>query len=33
MIDPAKLILFATVTGTVSLVPGPQMVFVLTQSA
>jgi threonine/homoserine/homoserine lactone efflux protein len=33
MIDPAKLLLFATVTGTVSLVPGPQMVFVLTQSA
>ncbi|KHL25954.1 hypothetical protein PK98_05125 [Croceibacterium mercuriale] len=33
MIDPAKLLLFTTVTGTVSLVPGPQMVFVLTQSA
>lgn len=33
MIDPAKLLLFTTVTGAVSLVPGPQMMFVLTQSA
>ena len=33
MIDPAKLMLFTAVTGTVSLVPGPQMMFVLTQSA
>lgn len=33
MIDPGKLVLFATVTGMVSLVPGPQMMFVLTQSA
>ncbi|WP_347303996.1 LysE family translocator [Croceibacterium sp. TMG7-5b_MA50] len=31
--DPAKLLLFTTVTASVSIVPGPQMVFVLTQSA
>jgi len=33
MIDPAKLVAFALVTGLVSLVPGPQMVFVMTQAA
>src|SRR5688500_11488609 len=33
MIDPAKLAAFATVTALVSLVPGPQMVFVMTQAA
>lgn len=33
MIDPAKLATFATVTALVSLVPGPQMVFVMTQAA
>src|SRR5688572_17819943 len=33
MIDPAKLAAFAVVTGLVSLVPGPQMVFVMTQAA
>jgi len=33
MIDPAKLAAFALVTGFVSLVPGPQMVFVMTQAA
>jgi threonine/homoserine/homoserine lactone efflux protein len=33
MIDPAKLAAFAAVTGLVSLMPGPQMVFVLTQAA
>lgn len=33
MIDPAKLAAFALVTGLVSLVPGPQMVFVMTQAA
>lgn len=33
MIDPAKLAAFALVTGLVSLMPGPQMVFVLTQAA
>jgi homoserine/homoserine lactone efflux protein len=31
--DTAKLLLFTTVTASVSIVPGPQMVFVLTQSA
>lgn len=33
MIDLAKLATFATVTALVSLVPGPQMVFVMTQAA
>lgn len=33
MIDPAKLTAFAFVTGLVSLTPGPQMVFVMTQAA
>ena len=33
MIDPAKLAAFALVTALVSLVPGPQMVFVMTQAA
>lgn len=33
MIDPAKLAAFAVVTGMVSLMPGPQMVFVMTQAA
>ena len=33
MIDPAKLAAFAVVTGLVSLVPGQQMVFVMTQAA
>jgi threonine/homoserine/homoserine lactone efflux protein len=33
MIDPAKLAAFAIVTGLVSLMPGPQMVFVMTQAA
>ena len=33
MIDPAKLATFAAVTALVSLVPGPQMVFVMTQAA
>jgi threonine/homoserine/homoserine lactone efflux protein len=33
MIDPAKLAAFAVVTGLVSLTPGPQMVFVMTQAA
>lgn len=33
MIDPAKLAAFAFVTALVSLVPGPQMVFVMTQAA
>ncbi len=33
MIDPAKLAAFAAVTGLVSLTPGPQMVFVMTQAA
>lgn len=33
MIDPAKLAAFAFVTGLVSLMPGPQMVFVMTQAA
>lgn len=33
MIDPAKLAAFAVVTGLVSLMPGPQMVFVITQAA
>ena len=33
MIDPALLAAFAAVTGLVSLVPGPQMLFVLTQTA
>jgi len=33
VIDPAKLTAFAFVTGLVSLTPGPQMVFVMTQAA
>jgi threonine/homoserine/homoserine lactone efflux protein len=33
MIDPSKLAAFAFVTGLVSLTPGPQMVFVMTQAA
>lgn len=33
MIDPEKLAAFAVVTGTTSLVPGPSMLFVLSQSA
>src|SRR6188768_3525218 len=33
MIDPAKLAAFAFVTGLVSLMPGPQMIFVMTQAA
>ena len=33
MIDPARLAAFALVTGLVSLIPGPQMVFVMTQAA
>ena len=33
MIDPAKLAAFAFITGLVSLMPGPQMVFVMTQAA
>lgn len=33
MVDPAKLAAFALVTGLVSLMPGPQMVFVMTQAA
>jgi threonine/homoserine/homoserine lactone efflux protein len=33
MIDPAKLAAFAIVTGLVSLMPGPQMVFLMTQAA
>ena len=33
MIDPAKLATFATVTALVSFVPGPQMIFVMTQAA
>ena len=33
MIDPAKLAAFAVITGLVSLMPGPQMVFVMTQAA
>ena len=33
MIDPAKLAAFAAITGLVSLTPGPQMVFVMTQAA
>jgi threonine/homoserine/homoserine lactone efflux protein len=33
MIDPAKLAAFALVTGLISLVPGPQMVFVMNQAA
>jgi homoserine/homoserine lactone efflux protein len=33
MIDPAKLAAFAAVTGLTTLTPGPQMLFVLTQSA
>jgi len=33
MIDPAKLAAFTLVTGLVSLMPGPQMVFVMTQAA
>jgi homoserine/homoserine lactone efflux protein len=33
MIDPAKLAAFAAITGLVSLMPGPQMVFVMTQAA
>ncbi|WP_423142687.1 LysE family translocator [Parablastomonas sp. CN1-191] len=33
MIDPARLLAFAGITATTSAVPGPSMVFVLTQSA
>lgn len=33
MIDPARLAAFTLVTATTSLVPGPQMIFVLTQAA
>jgi len=33
MIDPARLAAFTLVTATTSLVPGPQMVFVMTQAA
>ena len=33
MLDPARLAAFALVTVTTSLVPGPQMIFVLTQTA
>jgi len=33
MIDPARLAAFVLVTGTTSLVPGPQMLFVMTQAA
>ncbi len=33
MIDPAKLAAFAAVTGLVSMVPGPQVIFVLSQAA
>lgn len=33
MLDPARLAAFALVTITTSLVPGPQMIFVLTQTA
>lgn len=33
MIDPARLATFAVVTALVSLTPGPQMVFVMTQAA
>lgn len=33
MIDPARLAAFAIVSGTTSLVPGPSMLFVLSQSA
>lgn len=33
MIDPARLAAFALVTGLTSLTPGPQMMFVLAQSA
>lgn len=33
MIDPARLAAFTLVTATTSLVPGPQMLFVLTQAA
>jgi threonine/homoserine/homoserine lactone efflux protein len=33
MLDPARLAAFTLVTATASLVPGPQMVFVLTQAA
>ncbi|HYD25526.1 MAG TPA: LysE family transporter [Croceibacterium sp.] len=33
MIEPAKLATFAVVTGLVSLLPGPQMVLVMTQAA
>src|SRR3954469_9259861 len=32
MIDPAKLAAFVVVTGTTSLIPGPSMLFVLSQS-
>lgn len=33
MLDPARLAAFTLVTGVTSLVPGPQMLFVLTQTA
>lgn len=33
MIDPAKLTAFAAITGLVSMVPGPQVIFVLSQAA
>lgn len=33
MIDPAKLVAFVVVSSFVSLTPGPQMVFVMTQAA
>jgi threonine/homoserine/homoserine lactone efflux protein len=33
MLDPARLAAFTLVTATTSLVPGPQMLFVLTQAA
>lgn len=33
MLDPARLAAFVLVTGATSLIPGPQMLFVLTQTA
>jgi threonine/homoserine/homoserine lactone efflux protein len=33
MLDPARLAIFTLVTATTSLVPGPQMLFVMTQAA
>ncbi|MBC2668915.1 LysE family translocator [Novosphingobium piscinae] len=33
MLDPARLVAFLLVSGTTSLIPGPQMLFVLTQTA